>query len=275
MKVKPVYELIRYDIRPPSGLTDVESDYIIKCANRLESHANVKEVCYCFELPSSQRLKRSTGKHCHFGIRFEKGVRTDKVPIFRVGKLSATKHAVKVCTSEYFTVGEYWKMGYIQKDGQSHGKCKNYHPYWVEHERCIKSKIVRQPDLTCGSILNDVINWWYQEHENIKKKHTELLGTTNAVGIVQTPVLDIRHVYANYVIRVHPNVRLSNRIARRLWLAQTTWTDYQTLVDMATDTKTLEVPTSGGVYDTKFDEVPREYNSMEKIYPISDVEGEY
>ena len=96
-----------------------------------------------------------------------------------------------------------------------------------------KSKIVRQPDLTCGSILNDVINWWYQEHENIKKKHKELLGTTNAIGVLVTPALDIRHVYANYIIRVHPNVRLSNSIARRLWLAQTTWTDYETLVKMA------------------------------------------
>lgn len=272
-KPKPVYEFIRYDIRPPSGLTDVESDYITKCVNSLESHSNVAEVLCAFELPSSQRCKRSTGKHCHLGIRFKKGVRTDKVPIFKVGRVSLTKHSVKVCTAELFTVGEYWKMGYIQKDGQHFGKSKDYHPWWLEHQRCIKSKVVRQPDMTCGSILNDVINWWYQEHKFIRKKHIELLGVKNALGCVEVPTLTIAHVYANYIIVVHPNVRLSNRIARRLWLAQTTWSDYETLVAMATDTKTLEVDTPGRVYSTGFEEVPRKYNAMEKIYPIED--GEY
>ena len=238
-KSKPHYEFIRYDIRPPLGLTDVESDYITKCTHSLENHPNVQEVQCCFELPSSMRLKRSTGKHAHLGIRFKKGVRTDKVPIIKINRLTITSKSVKLVTAEKFTVGEYWKMGYIQKDGQSFGKCRNYHKHWVEHERCLKSTIVRQPDMTCGSILNDVVNWWYQEHENIKKKHTELKGRKNALGIVETPILDIRHVYANYIIRVHPNNRMSNRISRRLWLAQTMWSDYDALVKMATDNASI------------------------------------
>jgi len=267
-KIKPVYEFIRYDIRPPSGLTDVESDYIVNCVNLLENHSNVQEVQACFELPSSQRIKRSTGRHCHIGIRFKKPIRTDKVPVFRIGKLSTTKQSVKMCTAELFTVGEFWKMGYIEKDGEAFGKSKSYHKWWLEHERALKCEVYRQPDMTCGSIVNDVINWWYQNHIIIKKKHKELLGVKNALGIVAVEPLDIRHVYAHYIISVHPNVRLSKRIARRLWLAQTRWSDYQTLVKMVGDTTMLERDSPGGLYDTRFVEEVREYHPMDKVYPI-------
>lgn len=270
-KTKPNYEFIRYDIRPSSGLTDVESDYIIKCVNDLENHPNVQEVQACFELPSAQSRKRSSGKHCHLGIRFKKAIRTDKVPIFKISRLITSKQSVKTCTSELYTVGEYWKMGYIEKDGQHFGRCKAYHQWWLEHERAIKCKVRRAPDMTCGTIVNDVVNWWYQSHVLIKKKHDELTAKPTTFGVQKIPV-DIRHVYAHYVITFHPNVRMNNRISRRLWLAQTTWSDYETLVRMATDTDMLENPTPNGVYESAFEVCDRKYNPMDKIYPI---DGEY
>lgn len=98
------------------------------------------------------------------------------------------------------------------------------------------------------------------------------MGKKNGLYGTVTVPLDIRHVYANYVITFHPNVRMNNKIARRLWLAQCTWTDYETLVKMATDTDMLEKPTPEGLYPTGFEVYDRKYNPMEKIYPI---DGEY
>lgn len=270
-KSKPTYEFIRYDIRPPSGLTDVESDYLVKCVDRLQSHKLVKGIRFAFELPGSQRIKRSTGKHCHLGIWFGKPIRTDKVPI-NLKQFHWPKHAIKVTTSERFTVGEYWKAGYIEKDGQSIGNLRPMLKFWLEHERALKSTIIRCPDMTCGSFINDVVNWWYQNHVLIKAKHSEILSKKNALGVTETPVLDIRHVYANYIITLHPNVRLGARKARRLWLAQTTWSDYREIVRLITDVVMREIEAFEPYQLPDLKLVDQPYHAMDKVYPI---DGEY
>lgn len=270
--VKPKYEFIRYDIRPPSGLTDVESDYLVKCVDQLQTHKNVTGVRFAFELPGAAYPKRSTGKHGHLGIWRKGGFRTDKIPIINMAKYAKSrgwpKHAIKVVTSELFTPGEYWKCGYIEKDGQSIGNIRPMLEFWHDHERALKSTVVRPPDMTCGSIVGDVVNWWYQNHEYIKRTHAKLVGETNALGIRASEPVDIRHVYAHYMISNHPNLRINCRKARRLWLAQTNWSDYETIVKMITDTELLEQDTPGGVFDTRFEYTPRKYHPMDAIYPI-------
>jgi hypothetical protein len=37
---------------------------------------------------------------------------------------------------------------------------------------------------------------------------------------------------------------------------------------MITDTETLEQDAPGGVYDTRFEDVPRKYHPMDEIYTI-------
>ena len=270
--VKPTYEFIRFDIRPSSGLTDVESDYLVKCVDRLQGHKNVKGVRFAFELPGAAYPKRSTGKHGHLGLWFERGVRTDKIPIINIPKYAKqrgwAKQAVKVVTAEKFTVGEYWKCGYIEKDGQSIGNIRPMIKFWNDHERALKSTVYRPPDMTCGSIVSDVVNWWYQNHAMIKLKHMELVGKKNPLGVMEAPPVDIRYVYANYIISLHPNVRLDCKKARRLWLAQVMWSDYENLVGMISDKETLEVESSGSMYNTEYKDFQRKYHPMEKVYPI-------
>lgn len=270
--VKPTYEFIRYDIRPSSGLTDVESDYLVSCVDKLQTHSAVKGVRFAFELPGAAYPKRATGKHAHLGIWCKGGVRTDKVPVINMAAYAKSrgwhKHAIKVVTAEKFTVGEYWKCGYIEKDGQSIGNIKPMVQFWYDHERAIKSTVYRPVDMTCGSVLGDVVNWWYQNSQCIIDKHRELMGKPNALGVIECEPVDIRHVYAHYVITNHPNIRTESRIARRLWLAQTRWSDYRTLVEMITDGEMKEVPDPYGHYPTKFGVEPRKYHAMMKVYPV-------
>jgi len=173
VKIKPTYQFIRYDIRPSSGLTNDESDYLDACVSKLQAHPNVAEVAIAFELPAGQQDPRGTGKHAHIGIRFHRPVRTDKVPILKVSAYAKecgwSFHAVKVVTSELWSNSQYWKMGYIQKDGEAHGKVRDYSMFWYDHERVMRQQKVRVNSIICNTLEDEVINWWLGNYDKIRK----------------------------------------------------------------------------------------------------------
>jgi len=171
VRSKPTYQFIRYDIRPSSGLTNDESDYISNAIVKLQNHANVQEVCLAFELPGSQLNPRGTGSHAHIGIRFKSAVRTDKVPVFKVAAYAKERkwshHAVKVVTSELWSDSQFWKMGYIQKDGEYTGHCRDYSMFWYDHSRIMRQQKVRTNAITCNTMEDEVINWWLGNYTKI------------------------------------------------------------------------------------------------------------
>jgi hypothetical protein len=272
--VKPIYESIRYDIRPSSGLTDVESDYLNSCVSKLQNHPNCAEVGIAFEMSTAHPNPRSTTKHAHIFTRWKTGIRSDKMPILQMAKYIKQRQwsnkAVMTVTTANWTPAHYWKAGYIQKEGASVGNMRNYVEFWNEHERLMKAKKVRVPLLSSKTDADELVNFWYASHTLIRTNHTKHMGITDNMGMTHTPPLDIRHVWAQYLITYHCNCTDERRRAERLWLLTATWRDYQTLVDKCTATTIVEQAQGNDRFDDKFESVPRVYSTMDEIFPISE-----
>lgn len=223
-KAKPTYQFIRYDIRPSSGLTNDESEYLTNCALKLENHDNVAEVCIAFELPASQSEPRGTGLHCHFGIHFKTAVRTDKVPILKLASYAKMQkwscHAVKIVTSELWTPTQYWKMGYIQKDGEAIGKCKDYSLHWFDHVRIMRQQKVRTTAITCNVLEDEIVNWWLGMYHRIipdlKKINVERI-----TGM---------HVLAHMICTSRCAFKLTRNMKHRMFYMTATLQDYHEVV---------------------------------------------
>lgn len=271
--VKPKYESIRYDIRPSSGLTDVESNYLNSCVNKLENHPNCAEVGIAYEMSTAYNKPRSTSKHAHIFTRWKQAIRIDKMPILKMPKYSKergwSKSAVMIVATEKWSPAHFWKAGYIQKEGAAVGNMKNYVEFWLEHDRLMRAKKVRIPQLNAKTDADELVNFWYSSHELIKKNHIEHLGVKNDLGVTITPPIDIRHVWAQYLIIYHVNCTDQRKRSDRLWLLTVTWQDYTALIKMCTSTQFVEVIRASAYDDyDKFEIRDRQYAPMEKVFPI-------
>ena len=275
-KSKPTYESIRYDIRPSSGLTDVESDYLNSCVNKLENHPNCAEVGIAYELSTAHNKSRSTSKHAHIFTRWKTAIRSDKMPILQMPKYIKERQwsnkAVMTVVTEKWSPSHFWKAGYVQKEGAAQGNMKNYVDFWLEHERLMQAKKVRVPLLTSKTDADELINFWYSSHLLIKKNHVEHYGIKDHMGVTHTVPLDIRHVWAQYLIIYHVNCTDERRRCDRLWMLTASWRDYKTLVEMCTSKKFVETERGASDYrfEDKFEYEDRIYNSMDEIFPISE-----
>ena len=207
--VKPTYESIRYDIRPSSGLTDVESDYLNRCVSKLENHPNCAEVGIAFEMSTANPNPRSTTKHAHIFTRWKTPIRSDKMPILQMAKYIKQREwgpkAVHTVATDKWSPAHYWKAGYIQKEGAPVGNMRNYVEFWNEHERLMKAKKVRVPCLSSKTDADELVNFWYASHTLIKSNHKKYMGVKDAMNVIRTPPLDIRHVWAQFLITYHCN----------------------------------------------------------------------
>jgi hypothetical protein len=119
----------------------------------------------------------ATSKNAHLTARFTKGYRTDKFPVLQDRGSSAikrgwSKHAIKSIYVEKWSVGHFWKTGYCQKDGEAFGNAQDYSKFWFEHERCmLQKKKMRHVSLDRNNMLDEVVHFWYGNHDYIRKKH--------------------------------------------------------------------------------------------------------
>ena len=117
--------------------------------------------------------------------------------------------------------------------------------------------------MTDASSLDDILNHGYKAFEDISQMHTEILGE-------DAPPLDVRHVYAHYIITKRPIYKLPKDLSdydeehieelraevERLnpLYKNATKADYSTFVNEMTDRK----PNGAA----------RVYHPFEDVYPI-------
>lgn len=274
-KVKPTYESIRYDIRPSSGLTDVESDYLNSCINKLENHPNCAEVGIAYEMSTAYYKSRNTSKHAHIFTRWKTPIRSDKMPILKmpeyIKQRKWSNKAVMTVVTEQWSPAHYWKAGYIQKEGAAVGNMKNYIEFWLEHERLMTAKKVRQPQMTAKTDVDEIVNFWYSSHELIRRNQVEQLGKKDHMGITHSPPVDIRHVWAQYLITYRVNCTDERNRDKRLRMLVATWRDYEWLIEQCTCKKYIETESGQDAYHRRFDYEDMEYPSMDEVFPIEGI----
>lgn len=240
VKCKPKYQFIRYDIRPTSGLTNDESDYLASAVVKLQDHDNIAEVCLAFELPSSQLDPRGTGSHAHLGIRFKRPVRTDKVPILRMSAYAKERkwssHAIKIVTSELWSDSQFWKMGYIQKDGETIGKCRDYSLFWYDHTRIMRQQKVRTNAITCNTLEDEVINWWLGNYHKIIRDLKTCFPNRETIGFI--------HVLAHLLCTTRCSFKMTRVLNHRAFYATCTLDHIQEVVEKLNHVSDLDGPAS-------------------------------
>lgn len=226
-KSKPTYQFIRYDVRPSAGLTNDESDYLANCVAKLQNLEFVSEICLAFELPSSQDVPRGTGLHAHLGIVFKRARRTDKVPILDMAKYRKEKgwshHAVKTVKAELWRPSEYWKMGYVQKDGEWDGHCRDYSMSWYDHTRVMRQQKVRTTAITCSVFADEVVNWWLGNY-------TKIIRDLKKINPCRTTINYI-HVLAHMICTTKCDLKMTRVINHRAFYATATLKCFQEVCD--------------------------------------------
>ena len=91
------------------------------------------------------------------------------------------------------------------------------------------------------------------------------------MGITHTPPVDIRHVWAQYLIIYKVNCTDERRRDKRLRMLTATWRDYQWLIDICTCKKYVETERGEYAFENKFDYEDMEYNSMDEVFPIEGI----
>lgn len=228
VKCKPSYQFIRYDIRPRAGLTNDESDYLAVCVAKLQALEFVREICLAFELPSSQDVPKGIHLHAHIGIVFTRARRTDKVPILDIAKYSKQKnwsrHAVKTVKAEKWSPASFWLMGYIQKDGEWSGHCRDYSTCWYTHSRVMLQEKTRVCQITCSTFGDEVANWWLGNYAKIIRDIKKALPNRQIITAV--------HVLAHLLCSTRCDYRMVRKTELRAFFMSCTMKYYSECVDL-------------------------------------------